>query len=458
MGWIINFTFLVLSFGVISDIPTTLFLLFVYLLGMSITYLMNKKERKYLIKIYHALFTGGGIYMLLSYFYMTHNNYEFLLAYDIHEYFLPRTQLYLSGGTLVGSLEVIWADYDFFNRFQSGYFTYAVFFGYLAQWFDANFYLSQQISVLFLFSFVGIVIYKMFKVNGFSTKKAYRYTLIISFFSILFFYSSQVLRDTHILLLYLLATYLTFKKDFSIVNLLKLIAVIYICTTFRLESGLFLVILIPVYLLLTMQRSRNKSIALFFSVTLSIGAIILSSNFLVQIENTVEANQASYVDHITETGGMIAMFQRIPIAGDFASIIYNAVQPLPFWSRLSTNSNSIEDQAVYNIMNFPRSFASFFNWFVIITIIVSLSFKKVRLRVGKYISKPLKYQLWIGMLFLFLQSAVISQRRLLAYYVIYYILFFIIYNQLKEEEKKYINVFAIISFVALQLVGLIYLI
>src|SRR5690606_17450767 len=121
------------------------------------------------------------------------------------------------------------------------------------EFFGADFYLGQQVSVLLLYSFVGIVIYKLLIINNFDRKKAYKYTLVICVFSILFFYSSQVLRDVHILLLYLLGIYFTFKKEFSLINLIKIVLITYLCTTLRLESGLFMVILIPIYLLLSLQ-------------------------------------------------------------------------------------------------------------------------------------------------------------------------------------------------------------
>lgn len=457
MVWIFIFIALILFFGMIIDIPTTVFLLCVYAAGMVICYLLNRKDWTYSLKIYHALFTVGAIYMLLAYSYMMHHGYNFLLAFDIHNYFLPQTELYLSEGSLGASWAVIWDGYDFFNRFQPGYFTYAVLFGYLAEMFQANFYVSQQISVLFLYAFVGGVIYKLFRINRFSEEKAYRYTLLIAFFSVLFFYSSQVLRDIHILLLYLLTIYLTYKRDFSINNLLKILILIFICTTFRLESGLFLMLLFPAYLLLTMQQSRIKKVVIFFSVIIGIVAVALSSSYLVQIESTVEENQGNYINHIAEGEGVIAALQRVPIAGDFASIIYNAVQPLPFWSKLSTDSSNVDDQATYNIMTFPRSLASLFNWFAIVTILVWLLSRKIRQRVKSHISKPLAYQLWIGLLFLFLQSAVIAQRRLMPFYVIYYILSFTIYTQLQKEERRYVQVVVVTGFIILQVVGVIYL-
>ncbi|MGM0634767.1 MAG: hypothetical protein ACQESK_01785 [Bacteroidota bacterium] len=456
MIWNILFAISLISIAVVVDMQTMLFFLFVYVIGMTVNNVFNRgQEAKLSSKVFNRVFTLGGIYMLISFFFMTINNFDFLLAYDPYYYFIPTTKEYLLSGSYWSALEAIWSTYDFFNRFQSGYFTYAALFGYLSDFFGANFYLGQQISVLLLFSFVGVVIFKLLKTNNFTVNKSYKYTLLICVFSILFFYSSQILRDTHILLMYLLGIYFTFKKEFSLFNLLKIILVIYICTTLRLESGLFMMILIPTYLLLSLQHSKKKIIVVIFSGLIAVSGVALSMNYLPQFTEVTEANQEAYGGD--KGAGIIGTLQKVPIAGDFTAIIYNAAQPLPFWSRLSTSSTNREDQAVYNAMNFPRSFASFFNWLVIVYIVFWLLNKKIRKRVKPFISKPLTYQLWIGLLFLFLQADVISQRRLMPYYVMFYILFFIIYSNLQMEKRKQINFVVVVSFVLVQGVGYIYL-
>lgn len=456
MIWNILFIISLISTAVVVDVQSMLFLLFVYLIGMVVNNVFNKgQEAKETSKIFNRIFTLGSIYMLISFAFMTVNNFDFLLAYDSHYYFIPTTKDYLLSGSYWRALESIWNNYDFFNRFQSGYFAYATLFGFLSEGLGANFYLGQQISVLLLFSFVGVVIFKLFRTNNFTKNKAIKYTLIICLFSILFFYSSQILRDTHILLMYLLGIYFTFKKEFSFFNLLKLLVVIFVCTTLRLESGLFMIILIPTYLLLSLQYSKKKIIVVFFSGFITVGGAVLSMTYLPQVTGVVEANQEAYGDD--KGDGIIGTLQKVPIAGDIAAVIYNAAQPIPFWSRLTTNSINKDDQAVYNLMNFPRSFAAFFNWLVIVYIAFWLFNKKIRKKTKPFISKALSYQLWIGLLFLLIQSDVISQRRLMPYYVMFYILFFIIYSQMYVEEKKHINFVVVVSFVLIQGIAILYL-
>lgn len=441
----------------IVDVQTMIYMWVIYLMGVAISTVLNKGENKTnAIKIYQILFFAGATYMLMSYAYMTYHNYTYLFAPDIDGYFLPWTENYINEGSYWAALSEIWKNYNFFNRFQTGYFTYATLFGFIGQIFNANFYVGQQISVLFLYPFVGILIYRLFRLNNFDNIKSYKYTVIISLFSIIFFYSSLILRDIHILLLYLIGIYLTFKKDFSLVTLIKIIVIIYINTLFRIETGLFLVVLIPAYLLLSLKNSKYKTLVFAFSALMLFVLFVISVSYINQIQALFANNQEAYVEGITEGGGMIATFQRIPIIGDFISIIYNAAQPLPFWAKLYYSGKGGLGPEVYNIMNYPQSFAALFNWVVIVYIFSWLFIKDIRKRTIGFISKPLKYQLWIGLIFFFIQSAVVSQRRLMAYYVIYYIFFFIIFNRVDKVNKKYINAVTIISFMLLQLVGLVY--
>jgi hypothetical protein len=72
------------------------------------------------------------------------------------------------------------------------------------------------------------------------------------------------------------------------------------------------------------------------------------------------------------------------------------------------------------------------------------------------IQKPFMYQLWIGLIFLFIQSAVVSQRRLMPYYVVFYLFFFLIYDNMQPDKKKYLNIVVVGLYVMLQLVGVVY--
>lgn len=444
----------------IVDVQTMIYMWVIYLMGVAISTVLNKGENKTnAIKIYQILFFAGATYMLMLYAYMKYHNYEYLLVYDSFNAFIPRTEAYLENGSYFQALKEVWSKYSLLDRFQSGYYTYALFFAYLGKPFNLNFLVEQQISVLFIFPFIGILLYKIFRLNYFDNKKSVKYSLLICCFSIVFTYSSLVLRDLHILLLYLLAIFFSLNKVFRIITLIKIILIAFACMTFRVESGLFLFLLVPTYLLVSIHNKKQRNLVIYVS---SFVILVLASFTIVfynQISNVYEANQEVYVEKVAEGSGVIASLQKVPIAGDFASIIYNAVQPLPFWGRFSPKltNETILGKEIYNIMNFPRSISSFFNWFVIVYILHWLFSKGIKEKTKGCISKPLQYQLWIGLIFLYIQSAVVEQRRIMAYYCIFYILFFVIYNRIGTRDKKNINLAVIFSFIAVQILSYIYI-
>lgn len=450
--------FIVLIFGIfLVDIQTIVLLTTVYAIGYGIIYFVSRKQHSSELKVYDMLFIVGGVYMLLCYLYMETNGFTYLFSPDIYGTFMPKTEDYLRLNNYTSILSEIWQDYNFFSRDYFGFYTYSIPFAIFSSKIGANLYVSMQISVLLLYSLSGVVIFKLLNVNGFDVKKSYKYTIIISVFSVIFFYSSQYLRDIHIMLLSLMGIYFTFKKEFSTINLLKIIAVILITCTFRIETGLFLFVLIPVYLLLTLQRSRQKTLVFIFSLIIfSIGISLFSSNFPA-MKATYKANNEAYIKDISASEGVIGTLQKIPIAGDVASIIYNALLPIPFWSQFTPPPKQPYGYEAYNFMRFPESIASIFNLFILLSIAFWFITKGLKQKIKKQLSKPLVYQLIIGFTYLYLQSAVTSTRRLMAYYVVFYIFAFIIFENMSIGLKRDLYLISFVSFILLQIIGIIYL-
>lgn len=438
--------------------PSSLLTVTSFIVGTVIVSIFDKNSRKTTSRIYLILFSLGWVYMLMCYLFMTGHNLQWLLAYDSYNAFIPTTEKYMNAGNghLLQIYKCIFEDYNIFLRNEYFYWSYTCTWGVIINRFNADLYYGLQNSTLFLYPFVGVVLYKLFEHYGFDEKKSERHTLVICLLSIIFFYSSQILRDIPVLLCYLIAFYLSAQKNFSLWNLLELLLVIFITCGLRIESGLFLMLTIPAYLLLTMKYGQQK----FYAVLLSMVVIILTSIWVFSNFNNLQfvasENFENYTEGIDKGNGMIGLFQRIPILGDFISIIYNASQPIPCWGRLSPSANSTYGLNAYNIMNFTRIPAAFFNILVWVTIFVWLFSKSLRNTTKQLICSPLRYQLWIGLLFLYLQSAVVSQRRLMGYYCIFYILMFAILDNSSKETRKNVYVMGCGVFVALQMIGIFY--
>lgn len=441
--------------SLIVDFPTACLVSVAFILGKGISFGIGGNFRKKAAKMYGILFLAGWVYMLMCYFYMTQNGYDWLLAYDTYNYFIPITEKYISSGNgnLWSIYQNIFENYDFFGRNQYFYWIYTCTWGVIIHSIGGTIYFGLQASTLFIYGFVGVVLEKIFRNYGFDPEKSYKHALAICFLSIIFFYSSQILRDIHVLLCYLVAIYLSGKPKFSIRVIIELSVVVFLTCGIRIESGLFLFLIIPAYLL-SIQSKKNRFYVITVSVLILLVFIVWFANNRNLLFGIFAANAEVYTEGIDEGTGVIAFFQRIPILGDFLSIIYNASQPIPVWSRLDPANNLQYGGNASNIMNYPKILSAFFNVMTYIYIFAWLFNKKIREKA--LVTKAHKIQLLIGLVFLYIQSAVVEQRRLLGYYCVFYILMFLIHDALNNKERKTINTVVVSVFAVLQLIGLLF--
>lgn len=446
--------FIVTLIGIcIVNTQTLLFVLLTYSSGLIITRILCSDENNESIHLYTYLFSIGALYMLLCFVYMQIHNFKYMFAFDTINYFLPTTQFFSKKDIITAFVE-IWSNFSLFSYFKPGYFTYSVLFAYIGKALGADTYMVQQTSILLLYTFSGIVLYKILVRCGFNLEKSFKQTLVIMLCSVAFFYSSQILRDIHILLLYLGVIYYMLDCQFYFSSIVKIVILSLICCTFRIESGLFLIAQLPIYLWININSSKNKDYVILISLVVFGGFLLWILPRIQTLDEIFERNQKFYTDDIASGAGIIGMLQRIPIIGNFLSIIYNMLLPVPFWSRFSPPIGAKYGVEVYNIMRFPVVVAAAFTLLALITIITAFLKKNIREMFFLNTTKPFKYQLFIGFVFLYLQAAIVDQRRLLAYYFVFYILFFVIWNTLNIVQKKSIITYFIGLFSGLQIIGM----
>jgi len=436
------------------DIWTILFSFLVYILGFLLILFFDKK--KYNLKIYQVVYGVGSIYIYICFLYMSSNNYSYLLAWDIENYFLPQVEYFLEFNNIFVAQKENWKEFNLLSRYQSGYFSYLIPFAYLSEYLGSNLYISMQFSTLLMASFSSIVINKIMLVNNIGKNYAYKYTLIISLFSVVFFYSTQLLRDIQVMFFYLLAIYYTFKLDFSFLNLLKIIIIVFISCTLRIETGLFLAITIPIYLYLTIEKTKKRDIAILASILVFLLFVLFIGMKFTEITHILQKNSDYYLES-DKGSGVIGALQNIPIIGSILAIVYNAIQPFPFWLKLS-DSYDFDKPEMYNIMVFPLSIASFFNFLVLFFILFFIFNVKIRKNIFPLIKKPLILNIYAGFLYLYIQSSVIDQRRLMAYYVVFYILFYIIWMNIMKNDRVRLFLCALFTYIILQLFAFVWMI
>ncbi|WP_373398927.1 hypothetical protein V8V91_04285 [Algoriphagus halophilus] len=368
---------------------------------------------------------------------MLDNNFNYLLAYDTFNAFLPWTFDALSKSSFYYSLSYIWEDFTLINRNMVGYLSYSTSWAWIAKMFNLDIYFVLQLSSLFISSFIPVIFYKILLISKVRATIAFRFSLILPLVSVLFFYSSQILRDCHIGLFYLIVIYTSLKK-FSYYNLFVILVIVLITSLFRIESGLFLSVYLFVYSF--MGYKENKSNRFFTSFVISIfiglGVYFIYGN-LSSISNIYLFINDYYISSVQETNGLISKLQTIPFfIGDFLSIFYNAIQPVPFWVKLSSNYDPSRPE-VYNFMNFPLLFSSFLNWLFICYLFCYLSFKNIRINVNLFLNQKYLISIFIGLVFLVVQASVIDQRRLIGFYF-FFILFLYLFIYLFLIAIKFI--------------------
>ena len=420
--------------------------------GCAVLYTLADRSVK--IKIYVTLYSIGWVYLLACYMYMTSNNFEWLLAFDSGNYFFPRTQQYLYAGgyDIFRCIDVIFSEYSLFDRNQYFYWVYNCLWGIIGDKLGIDLYYTLQVSVLFLYAFSGVLIYGIFSHIDIEESYKKNCSLYICVFSILFFYSSQLLRDTHILICYLSAILLSLRNDFSVRNIISLLFIVFITSLIRVESGMFLLLTIPIYIYSQVKNNDN-----FFIVMISAFVVLFVFAFvffnIATINNVIEENQDNFFS--ADLGnGIIGTLQKVPIVGDAISIFYNAVQPIPFWSRISPDGGKYGREA-YNYLNLVRGVNSAFHIFCIVILLKVFSKKSTRLELMHKLPPAFKYQLIAGLLYLFLQSSIVSQRRLMGYYCVFFILAMTYYSQCSQIDRKSVNNATIVLFVVLQFIGII---
>lgn len=439
------------------DLSSSILVLSSFILGYTcLLFKRNTSNRNRTSIVYCVLFEAGWLYMLMCYGFMVSKNFDWLLSFDSYDVIVPQTLEYISQGhgNILNVYEIIFTNFDILSRNEYFYWIYTCTWGIVSQHIGASLYLGLQTSTLLLYSFCGVFLYKLFLNYNFSEEKSFKHTIVILITSIIFFYSSQILRDIHVLLLYLIAFYLSSKQYFSVRIIILLSLIVLVTCGIRVESGLFLSLIIPIYLLSVLHNLKSKVYVLIFSVVfLGVVVFVLVSNYDT-LQSIYYNNNEYYMAGVTEGTGVIGFLQRIPVVGPILSVFYNASLPLPVWARLFPDETF--GSYTGNILNFTRISAVIFNIYTYVCIITYLLMGSLRSRIKVKIPIHLQYQIIVGCAFLLLQSSVISQRRLMSYYCVFYILMYFIHDQLDKEDKKTTGIIFLLTLLSLHIVALIY--
>ena len=450
MNPIISFGYLfcLICIYTVSDFQTLLSCTVIIFTGNIVSYLVLRGKAQKLYRVFLLLLL---LYVTACYIYMKLNGYSFLLAFDTINVFIPTTENYLAGNSINEAIKDIWQDYNVLNRLQVGFYTFLVLIGGGARFFDADIYLSLQIGLITLCASIPVLIYYIFsRILDLSEHKSETYALSISVFSSIFFYSANILRDGMIAVLIVYTIYLMLKH-YSNRNLAAIILNIFIISTLRIETGLMMISFIPFYFYIIKKDHSYTFISIIVAFSLLCFALQIIGENINGITQVFDDNRAYYVEGIENQTGIIGALQKLPFGiSHFLSIIYTMLNPVPFWMKMDVTYNA-ELPECYNIMLFPTGISAFFNTFIIVIFVMQAVFHtKI-----KQNTKKLKIILIPVLISLFLQAAVVEQRRVIGLYAIIYIFAFLYYVNMNSQQRNHILMLSTVAFLFINIIGLI---
>jgi hypothetical protein len=250
----------------------------------------------------------------LSFSYLASDQQDFIeKAIDVNSYsfeiFIENTLVFASNGAMAFS-------YFFFGLIS-------IFTNFFTQ---SLVVLNFQILIAFFTSLVCLEYSKIIYSQNLKNNRLTYYFLIGS---PLLFYSTLILRDIFVLYFYLIA----FRLFLSNANLLKKIFIILLCSFFsysiRLESGVILLLLIPLIFV------KNKKVLVISTITLLFLLVVILDIFFSNFKGSEELITivTSNKDMRVEGAGLIKSLYGLqaPFNYIFVSLFY-LIWPFPFFS------------------------------------------------------------------------------------------------------------------------------
>ena len=261
-----------------------------------------------------------------------------------------------------------------------------------------------------------------------SREEALKYTLLFAFFSPLVFYSPWILRDIHICLLYAIGIYLMHTR-FTIKRLLLFVPIIVATLEFRLEMGLFCLIMPIYYIYFRGKNHKNYKLIFGSLIFIGIGVLGLLLNFLINSLSAAISSFVGYSSYTDETlgDGLGAMMFKLPMGiRHIAIVVFSQIRPFPAWGNL------LIAKTVYEyVISFVELLGAVFWSYIFFFISFSFTSKVVR----KKLSQENIVILIIALIFILGNSSEMNIRRILCIYPLIFIIYINVRQMLPKRKR-----------------------
>jgi len=387
--------------------PIFLFIV-MFIFGLLLIILFSKDELLIKLKLFLFFFSSFLLYALVNH-YILINLYPNLPPFQfgvfsdesVYYHFSNLAMPYISG-------EKIFIDiFNVFEIHESVLHTiFSASIAYFSTIIDGeNTIIVQKILSPFLGGILSVILYATLKYQFTDRIFALKSTIVYVLFSAVFIYSTAIMRDIDIALLYMMFIYLFIQKN-NFINFILLLLVAFSTIYIRVESGMVLFALILLYSHLYVRNVQNKSIKFIFYIFVGIlFSIIILGMYGRIIEMIIHINDANTTRGIAQSssGSISLLFNKLPFPlSAIVKVLFGQMQPFPFFLLIERP---------------PEAISGIFWPFIFLMMIYAIIKKTIRI----HIDVKVKYLLIVAIGILFLMSSEPVARRMMSVYPIIYI-------------------------------------
>ncbi|GAA0881349.1 hypothetical protein GCM10009119_43190 [Algoriphagus jejuensis] len=408
------------SSGVLFFLTTTYFVGIITAIFLSDR---DQADKTNLLFLFDLAFLVYNLFVFVAYYSFIEADNSFFKYSDQYVFYEIAEQLGRNS-----SLKQIYHDcfvYRLHIEQEGAYFLFGTI-AYLSNnFFDGNSILIQSISVSFFAILINLFVYKI--ISHHTTKFiALRYAVLYLVFSHILAYSPWLLRDVHIALLFAIAIYIL-HLEFSYISLVLLLCLNLFTFEFRFEHGLVFTFFPLFYIVNNSIQSKYKeiyvSILILFLLVVGINYYSLIISNFSKVSNSLDNYTEFTEESVSSSDGLGAIIYRLPSGvSHIARVVFSQISPFPPWVEIQKSTTLSQ-----SIIGLVTGISSLF-WSFVFFINVKY------FRYSRYMSSHTKYLLIFAVVFLFLNSSNISERRIMAIYPLLYVFFIFVTSRLSKDH------------------------
>ena len=314
---------------------------------------------------------------------------------------------------------------------------------YLSNIYGSNSILIQKVGTSFVASLIPMIMYGISRLY-LSEKISIRVAIIYGLFSFIMFFSSTLLRDTHVALMFIVTMYIILQR-FSFLNLFILIFISLASYYLRKQTGIFMMGFLTIYIFAFIHYSIKNiyiEIFLYLSIIAILVISVLYSNTLMSMFERISSASSERSMIKASSGSLGAKIAKLPFGLNIVALFgFGQIQPFPP-SLIFTDRH----KGIFELTYLMAGISWFIGWgFLLYGIFKENILKKLDVK--------LFFMFMFSILYITLISMIeFSERRQMAVYPILFLVMVISYLNMSITARTKVWVTMVISYLTLVLI------